>query len=657
MWTQLTLVAPLTLIHFAIAYLFIALLPGYTLAQFARPRAPLIEHVALAVPCAYALIAVYGLVTALLHLPFDLLSYAAVAVPLTSLGLWRAWQRRGGRPLRVRAGWWLVPMGVAAVHLAATLWVSRSALMPIGIDTPIHIMDTEMIVRAHLFPITLGSSRFGANDGSFYPAAFHGLAALLTDGTATPTYDATYLSAVAAATSLPLMLFAYVRLALGTERVAALAALATLAFEPLPQFALVDGLYPLLVALIFLPALACALREGLWEGDRRAAALAAFLGVGLLYTHPTEATALVLPLLVVLPTLAAGPRVWARAARHGVIIAAVWGVAALPALAAMHRAVAGASGAPSRLDLANAVTDTALNRAIPQYVAWIYGRNVSYVLLLVVIIGCIGCLARRQHRGLVAAQILLTLLFIDSNGHSLLARSLHLLSFHWTWIERLAPLHYWVTLPLAAVGIDALGHLLGRLRVRLALPARALIVAPCVVLGLALPFGVSAARVAAYTARRTVVSPADLGALSWLTRYAPPEMTVLNDADMTHPDILEGAIDAAIWLPDLGGPQPVFFRSSDGVGTLPERFDALAHITARSWPTTTESFVRRAHIGYVYYGAHVAPGSPRHLVLTRLLAAPNLRLVYTSAPTCWGALGPGACPANAAYVFAVRPRP
>jgi len=298
MWTQLTLGAPLTLIHFAIAYLFIALLPGYTLAQFARPRAPLIERVALAVPCAYALIAVYGLATALLHLPFNLLSYAAVAVPLTSLGLWSAWQRRKGRPLRVRAGWWLVPLGVAAVHLAAILWVSRGALLPIGIDTPIHIMDTEMIVRAHLFPITLGASRFGANDGSFYPAAFHGLAALLTDATATPAYDATYLSAVAAATSLPLVLFAYVRLALGTERVAALAALATLAFEPLPQFALVDGLYPLLVALIFLPALACALRQGLWEGDGRAVALAAFLGVGLLYTHPTEATALVLPLLV-----------------------------------------------------------------------------------------------------------------------------------------------------------------------------------------------------------------------------------------------------------------------------------------------------------------------------------------------------------------------
>jgi len=654
MWTQLTLVAPLTLIHFALAYLVVVLLPGYTLAQLARPRASLIERVALAVPCAYALIAVYGLATALLHLPFDLLSYAVVAAPLTFLGLWSAWQRRGGRPLRVRAGLWLVPIGVAAVHLAVILWVGRGALMPIGIDTPIHVMDTAMIARTHLFPLTLASSRFGATDGPFYPAAFHGLAALLANATATPAYDATYLSTAAAAASLPLVLFAYVRLALGAERVAALASLASLAFEPLPQFALVDGLYPLLVALIFLPALACALREGLWDGDRRAAALAAFLGVGLLYTHPTEAPALVFPLLVVLPTFAADPRVWARAARYGVIIAAVWGAAALPALASMHRAVAGAAGgAPSRLDLANAVTDTALDRVIPQYVTWIYGRNVSYALLLAVLIGCAWCLARRRHRGLVAAQVLLAILFIDSNGHGL-ARYLPLLAFHWTWIERLAPLHYWITLPLAALGVDATGRLLGRL----ALPARALIVAPCVVLGLALPFGVSAARINAFAARRTIVAPADLGALSWLERHAPPRTTVLNDADMTHPDTLEGAIDAALWLPVLGGPQPVFFRNEEGVGTLPERFDALAHIASQPWPAVTRMFVRRARIGYVYYGAHVAPGAPRHLVLARLLVAPDLRLVYTSAPACRGARQPSVvCPVNAAYIFAVRPRP
>jgi len=656
MWTPSTIVAPLLLIHFAIAYVLLALLPGYALAEITRPRAPLVERVALAVPCAYALIAVYGLATALLHLPFDPFSYAVIAVPLIALGTWRVWRRQGGRPAQVRGGWWLAPIGVAAAHLALTLWVNRSALMPIGIDTPIHVMAVKMIAQAHLFPLTLMSSRFGGSDGSFYPAAFHGLAALLADATAMPAYRATYLSAVAASACLPLLLFVYVRLALGTERVAALATLAALAFEPLPQFALVDGLYPLLVALLFLPALAGALRLGLWEGDHRAVALAAFLGVGLLYTHPTEAPALILPLLVLLPTLTADPRAWARAARHSVAIAAVWGVAALPALAHMHRAVVEVpSGAPSRLDLANAVIDGALDRAIPQYVAWIYGRNVGYALLLVVVVGCAWCLLRRRHRGLVAAQVLLTLLFIDSNGHGV-ARALPLLSFHWTWIERLAPLHYWIALPLGAVGIDAMGRLLGRLGAHrpLAQPARALIIAPCVALGLALPFGVSAARINAFAARRTIVAPADLGALSWLARHAPPRTTVLNDADMTHPDTLEGAIDAAFWLPVLGGPQPVFFRNEEGVGVLSERFDALAHIASQPWPAATGTFVRRARIGYVYYGAHVAPGAPRHLVLARLLTAPDLRLVYTSAPACGGARGPAACPATAVYVFAVR---
>jgi len=101
-------------------------------------------------------------------------------------------------------------------------------------------------------------------------------------------------------------------------------------------------------------------------------------------------------------------------------------------------------------------------------------------------------------------------------------------------------------------------------------------------------------------------------------------------------------------------PQPVFFRDYEGVGTLPERFDALAHITSQPWPAATGTFVRRARIGYVYYGARVAPGAPRHLVLARLLAAPDLRLVYTSAPRCGDARGPAACPATAVYIFAVR---
>jgi hypothetical protein len=654
-----TFIDPLTLTQFLLVYVVVALIPGYALATLVRPHSPRQERVALTIPCAYALTAVCGLTTALLHLPFTLFLYAAFAAPITLAALWGAWHRRRDTPLRVRAGLWLVPVGVAALHLAVTLWVSRGTPIAIGFDAPIHLAYVEAIVRAHIFPITLIASRIGANDGPFYPAAFHGLAALLTDATALPVYRATYLSIVAATAGAPFLLFAYVRVALGTERVAALAALAALAFEPLPQFALAQGLYPLLVAILFLPALALALRRGLWEGERRAVLLAALLGVGILYTHPTEATAIVLPLLVLAPTLTATTKVWARAAGYGALLAVVWGAVMLPALTAVHRATAWVpDGSPSPADLGGAMTHFSLTGEINGYVSWIYGRNISYLLLVAVIVGGIRCLVRRQHRGLVVAQALIALLFIDGNDSSL-ARYLHLLSFHWTLIERLAPLHYWVTLPLAALGIDTIGQTVGRLYARRPLPARmlvtGLVATPCIVFGLAVPFAVSAARVSNYVAWRVDVAPADLSSLSWLARHAPPTATVLNDADMAHPNLVDGAIDAALWLPAGGGPQPIFARATEGIGALSDRLDALAHIADRSLPLATERFVQQEHIRYVFYGARVTRGTTRHLVLARLLAAPGLRLAYTSAPSCRDTRqGTPGCPTTASYVFAVR---
>jgi hypothetical protein len=657
-----TFIDPLTLTHFLLVYVVVALIPGYALITLVRPHSPRYERLALTVPCAYTLTVVCGLTTALLHLPFTLFSYAALAVPVVICASRVAWLRRRDTPFRIQKGLWLVPAGVAALHVAVTLWVSRGTPIPIGYDAPIHLAYVEAILRAHIFLITLISSRIGANDGPFYPAAFHGLAALLADAAGLPAYRATYLSIVAATATAPFLLFAYVRVALGTERVAALAALAALAFEPLPQFALAQGLYPLLVAILFLPALALALRRGLWEGERRSVLLAALLGVGLLYTHPTEATAIVLPLLVLAPTLTATTKVWARAMGYGAILAVIWGAVMLPALTAVHRATAWVpDGSPSPADLGGTVAHFSLAGEINGYVSWIYGRNISYLLLVAVVVGGIRCLVRRQHRGLVVAQALIALFFIDGNDSSL-ARYLHLLSFHWTLIERLAPLHYWVTLPLAALGIDTIGQIVGRLYARRPLHARALVTGlvatPCIVFGLAVPFAVSAARVSNYVAWRVDVAPADLGSLSWLARHAPPTATVLNDADMAHPNLVDGAIDAALWLPALGGPQPVFARSAEGIGALPDRFNALAHIADPTMPPRARRFVQQAHIHYVFYGARVTRGTTRHLVLARLLAAPGLRLAYTSATSCrdtpQGARG---CPTTASYVFALRLQP
>src|SRR5437868_7649918 len=72
--------------RFALAYVALAIVPGYALATLLRPRAPRGERFAFAIPCAYTLVALSGLATALLHLPFGLPAYAVAALPITLAG-------------------------------------------------------------------------------------------------------------------------------------------------------------------------------------------------------------------------------------------------------------------------------------------------------------------------------------------------------------------------------------------------------------------------------------------------------------------------------------------------------------------------------------------------------------------------------------------
>src|SRR5918911_4317143 len=96
---SVSLMAPLDVAGFALAYIALAIVPGYALAALLRPHAPRSERLAFAIPCAYTLVALSGLATALLHLPFGLLAYAVPALPVTLAGAWPAtkvaWQRMG----------------------------------------------------------------------------------------------------------------------------------------------------------------------------------------------------------------------------------------------------------------------------------------------------------------------------------------------------------------------------------------------------------------------------------------------------------------------------------------------------------------------------------------------------------------------------------
>jgi hypothetical protein len=673
-----SLITPVDLARFTLAYLAIALIPGYAMAVLARPRSDWIERLAFAIPCAYTLVALSGLATALLHLPFGLATYAALALPITLAGGYTAWRRKPapadcaardwqttptavGAPRQTTSPdsapgrWWLSPVGVAIAQVGALILVHARDVVPPGSDVVSHVIWTNLVARSHIFPIALLSSHIGTNDGGFYPPVFHALTALVLNAAPMATYRAVFVSALAAIALLPLALFCYVRTATGSARLAGLAALASLAFEPLPFFVLSLAFYPFIVSLLFAPAIAMALCDGLGHGDRRAVALAAALGVGLFYTHPTEFLTAGLLTLAIVPGRLRSVRARARTCIYGIVVIAIWLLAAAPALRAVHTTMV--TGAQAQMHTGHNFVRSPhvdLQGLVRGYLYWVYGLNLSYVLLAAVAGGVAWCLFRRRLLGLVAVQAIVLVLFVDSNSYNVL-RPLYVLSYPWPLWDRLAATNYWLALPLAAIGIDSGVRLAWRFLHTKAVAFVAIGALPFVLLGVLLPLGVASGRAAAYYSARNVVAPADFGAIHWLARHASSDSMVANDGDMKPPPTFDVPIDAGLWMPALDGPQPSIWRQGGGPGTLGDRIYLLQHIADDPMPPQVTRFIRENDIRYVFYGAGVRRGATRHLTLARLLADPHLRLVYSSVAACRKGDRVGRrCPSTGSYVFAIE---
>lgn len=647
-----SLLAPSDIWRFVLAYLALVMAPGYALAVVARPRAGWLERLALAIPCAYALVAISGLGTALLRLPFTLLAYGILALPITAAGGRALWRQRGERTADL-GRWQLVPLGVAVVQMCVIVLVFGPYVVPPGGDAVMHIYWTNLLAHTHAFPLALLSSHASATDGGFYPPVFHALTTLILGVAPMAAYHAVFYSMVSTTVLLPLALFTYVRVATGSARVAALAALASLAFDPFPFYVPTQGMYTLTVSQLFVPALAITLRDGL-RGDRRAIVLAALLGVGLFYTHPTELITVALLALAIVPGQLRTACSWLHAARYSAVIAAIWGVAALPALAAVHRTMA--QGAQTEIQSSHyfvAAPQAHLGTALDAYLQGVYGRNVSYVLLALCLIGMAWCLAQRRWLGLVVTQVILTGISLDAASYDLLHR-FYVLSFPWALPERLEATHYWFALPLAAVGGSTVLAGIGRLVRAKSLLFAGLVVSPLVLCGLLLPLSVTTGRIAAFTRAHVVMAVPDLGAVGWLSRHAAAGSVVVNDSNLTPRVIYDAPTDAGLWMPDMGGPQPLFWRGETGPGSLADRNYLLEHISDSPLPPRASRFITQHHVRYVFYGAGLRITAQRHLNLVRLLADPRIHLVYASA-VCHATQNssPTHCPATASYVFAL----
>jgi len=638
------LFAPLDMARFAVAFVALALVPGYCLASLTRPCTGRLDRLAMAVPCGASAIALYGLCSGLLHQPFTLLPYAVGAAGLTLLTLAVAvYKNRLAHELTAPTSrWWIVPVAVTAIEAAVIAVTYARDVVPAAVDVLSHVLWTGVIRQQQVFTSTLLSAHPASGDGGFYPPLFHAVTALVAIASGVPDYRAVFYSAVAASLLLPLTLFCYTRATLGDPRLAALAAVASLAFEPLPSFALAQGLYPFVMSFLFIPALVLALADGLGRGRKGSVTLAALLGVGLFYLHPTEfVTVALLSLGVVLPLLRTATA-WRRAVGYGVIVAAVWMAVALPAIAAVRRTMV--SGAQVEIQTRHDFVATPranLGSILDGYTYLLGGRNVSYALLIAALVGVAWCLAQRRHRALALTYLVLLAIVADVLGPNLL-RPFYALSFPWALPERLAPTHYWVLLPLAAIGIDALGRAVRRQRWSHDRVLLALTLTPCIVLGLLLPLDVAVRHTMAYSAARRVVAPADLGALTWLQRHAGMGTVVVDDEDATRPDIFDAPIDAGRWMAAFAAGVPTFGQGGAGPGSWDDRVYLLRHIADAELPTRAARFIAAHHVAYVFYGAATPPGATRHLDLARLLKDPHLRLVYSNVST------------GASYVFAIK---
>ncbi len=248
-----------------------------------------------------------------------------------------------------------------------------------------------------------------------------------------------------------------------------------------------------------------------------------------------------------------------------------------------------------------------------------------------VAVGIIRCVIKRQWLGLVIAQVAILFVFVDANTYNLLGR-FYALSFPWALWYRLIDTSYWTLLPLAAIGLEGMGSslvVLQRMRGRFYVALVSLLV---LVFGLGVPLYVSASVLTAYNRASRVVAPADLGSIAWLARHAP-QSVVVNEEDAVDQDNVP--IDAGLWMPDLGGPQPTFWTSNAGPGPLADRAYVLRTIAQDPLPRRTMTYIRRYHVQYVFYSAGMRLGSrERRLNLQHLLHDPLLKMAYVSIPSC-----------------------
>ncbi len=606
--------------------LLLGTVPGLAVATLIDPRLPWLQRLAAAPGFSAAAVGVTGLVLHLLHAGFMPLTVVPVLAVLIAAALVR--QRRtppgaaAGAPDDPGPGW---RVALAALVAGVVLFGISAAEMsggalPPSTDPAVHgaiaasIVDDRDVLP--VIPIPASGSGFDRTQ-----TAFEATAALASEIGAGGPANVMLPLALISLLLLPLSVALLAYRAVADRRVAALAALLCLGLI-FPARWVAFGDYPYLVDSTLVVPLVLAVARCL-EGTRvrTGAVMAGALILAIWVIHGTE-----IPTAVVI-----GLPLWAalllrrrRAALEGA--AAVLAAVVLGALAGylLARAPAIPAGRPSGAAVDEAAGYLAGLRfqdaaALQAFAGWV----LPILTAVLVCAGWLVAVAERRGRWLLVSALLPVLCVLDVAGPQLL-HPLWSRIYPWGSVDRLSGMEFFAVPAIAAIGAFGVAGLASKLagRAGAAPPRRsaAWSMAAVGVIGagglLAGAIGTAAA-VSSNASSQVQVSAEDVAVIQRLATEIPSGSVILNDGD----------IDAGQWITALthdAEAEPKSYAAS-----YPDDWRLVALGRACSDPGGAEAALEGMRA--VFVGRQTAgPANPHPWSAACIASLPDLRLVAGS---------------------------
>jgi len=615
------------LLHALPVVLLLGTIPGLAVVTLIDPRLPWVQRLAAAPGFSAAAVGVTGLVLRLVHVGFMPVTVLPVLAVLIAAAAMRQRNSRGSAlPLerdRPGLGWAVAGAGlIAGLVLAAgiTLTALRSDALPPSTDPAVHGAVAATIVQDRdvlpVVPVPVTGSGFVRTQ-----AAFEATDALASELGAGGPADVMLPLALVSLLLLPLSVALLAFRAVPDRRVAALASLLCLGLI-FPAQWVVFGDYPYLVDSTLVVPLILAVACCLESRSTVASALVAGAAVLAIWViHGTEIpTALVIGLPLWVAILVRRRRAAVEGAALVLAAVAVGALAGYLLIRAPALPTARVSG-PVVDEAAGYLAS--LRSQDPAVIQAFVGWTLSILTAVLVCAGWLVVVRERRGRWLLGSALLPVLCILDVAGPQLL-HAFWSRIYPWGSVDRLSGMEFFVIPVIAAIGAVGVAKLASKLGER-AWPASrrrsaAWSTAVVAVIGAGglLTGAVGTARTESSNLSTQVrVSAEDVAVIQRLATEIPSGSVILNDGDL----------DAGQWITALTHDTEAEPKSY--AASYPDDWRLVALGRACSDPGGAEAAL--AGMRAVFVGPQTAgPGNPHPWSAACIGSLPDLRLAAGS---------------------------